>query len=507
MVLSNEHFYNIEVENGKVTETGNGNMVVGVAMPGLKDSLDLTFNDKELDIDIPDYVEVTADVVDFEIDMMMSMATANIVSDMDLDDFNLDDLNDSMTELKDATGELIDGTKELQDGTQELQDNMPDLDSGLTDLNNGAGDLLDGVIQIHEGAGTLGNGIYTLADSVEKKLVPGIDALTTGSKQVSDGVNQLASTISGMGTSIQSAKDGVIAQANAGLAANETLTAAAGTTVTMDNIDAVINAFKEKRTEAEGYLSYTDQQACVAAIMQAMQCEQEQAVIIYATQLTDEQKAGYASQFRATAQQGVDSLDSAIETLSGVKSQVEGATAALDGVMAQLSSTDSTESLKKLTEGAAQVSDGMAQLKTSVGTFDQTEIDAVLESGNDTICSGLYKLKDGASRLGEGTQELWDGSKDLKDGTQELRDSGTDLIDGVKKLNDGAIELKDGVKEYNEDGIEKLTRLVDEDANDIIDTLKQVIQLGKDYKSFAGKNESWDGSTVFIYKMDGINND
>jgi putative membrane protein len=506
MVLSNDNFANIEVENGKVTETGSGTMVIGFAMPGMKESLDLTFNDKELDIDIPEYFEVTADAVDFQIDMIMSMVTSNLVTDVDLDDLDMSDLKDDMSDLKDATGELIDGTKELQDGTQELQDNMPDLDDGLTDLNNGAGDLLDGAIQIDEGAGTLGGGIYSLSDSVEKKLVPGIASLTTGAKQVSDGVNQLAATINGMGTSIQAAKAGVYAKANAGLAANDTLTVAAGTTVTMDNIDTVIAGFSAKRAELEGYAELSDQAVCIAAIMIDKQCDEQTAANTYASFLQNQPDSipYMVSQFRTTIKESIASLDTAIETLTGVKSQVDGAVAALDSVAAQLSGSDSSASLKQLSDGAAAVSAGMAQLQTSVGTFDQDSIDAAIESENDTICSGLYKLKEGADKLSEGTKELRDGCNDLKSGTQELRDSGNDLIDGVKKLNDGAIELKDGVIEYDEDGIQKLTALVDDDAEDVIQTLKAVIQLGKDYTSFAGKEDSWDGSVVFIYKIEGI---
>jgi putative membrane protein len=505
MLLDDDHFANIEVENGKVTETGSGSMIIGFAMPGLKESLNLTFNEEELDIDIPEYFEVTADTVDFEIDMIMSMVTSNLMTDVDLDKLEMDDLKDDMSDLKDATGELIDGTNKLQDGTQKLQDNMPDLDAGLNDLNNGAGELLDGAIQINEGAGALDSGIYTLSDSVENKLVPGIASLSSGAAQVSDGVNQLATTINGMGTSIQAAKDGVYAKANAGLAANDDLTAAAGTTVTMDNIDTVIAGFSAKREELYKAAQLSDQEACIAALMQANYSEQE-AISIYAS-LVQNNPDGilkYASSFREGINKNIAKLDTAIETLTGVKNQVNGAVEALNSVAAQLSSSDSAASLKQLTDGAAAVSSGMSTLQASVGTFKQDDIDKAIESGDDTICSGLYKLKDGADKLTDGTKELKNGCVDLKDGTQELRDSGNDLIDGVKKLNDGAIELKDGVIEYDEEGIQKLTNLVDDDAEDVIQTLKAVIQLGKDYTSFAGKEDSWDGSVVFIYKIEGI---
>ena len=41
-------------------------------MPGLKESLDVDSDDFDGDVDIPDYIEVTADVEDFSLEMTMS---------------------------------------------------------------------------------------------------------------------------------------------------------------------------------------------------------------------------------------------------------------------------------------------------------------------------------------------------------------------------------------------------------------------------------------------------
>ena len=49
MVLGDE-FTNIEVENGRVAADGNNNIVVGYALPGLKDSLDVDAGDFDADI-------------------------------------------------------------------------------------------------------------------------------------------------------------------------------------------------------------------------------------------------------------------------------------------------------------------------------------------------------------------------------------------------------------------------------------------------------------------------
>ena len=48
MILSNDNFSNVEIDNGRVINEGSNNIVVGIGMPGLADSLDLDkdFSDK-----------------------------------------------------------------------------------------------------------------------------------------------------------------------------------------------------------------------------------------------------------------------------------------------------------------------------------------------------------------------------------------------------------------------------------------------------------------------------
>ena len=58
-------------------------------MPGLKDTLNLKFDGESLDMDIPEYFEISADVEDFELDMSMSVATTSTLNDIDTDDSHL----------------------------------------------------------------------------------------------------------------------------------------------------------------------------------------------------------------------------------------------------------------------------------------------------------------------------------------------------------------------------------------------------------------------------------
>lgn len=73
-MVFDDSFTNIEVSNGKVISDGKNKIVVGYALPGLKDSLNVEESDFDSDISIPDYFEVTAQVEDFSLEMTMTVA-------------------------------------------------------------------------------------------------------------------------------------------------------------------------------------------------------------------------------------------------------------------------------------------------------------------------------------------------------------------------------------------------------------------------------------------------
>ena len=58
-------FENIEVTNGKAEVSDSSSVVLGYALPGLKDSLGIKDKDLDGDVNIPEYMEMTADVENF----------------------------------------------------------------------------------------------------------------------------------------------------------------------------------------------------------------------------------------------------------------------------------------------------------------------------------------------------------------------------------------------------------------------------------------------------------
>ena len=117
LLLDNEHFSNVTVENGKLVNDGTRTVVVGYALPGMGESLALP---EELDLTIPDHVTVTADAKDFALGSVYTLAN-NLFRDYDEKDPDaLQKLISSMNELTDAMDQLLDGAQALNDGLDTL---------------------------------------------------------------------------------------------------------------------------------------------------------------------------------------------------------------------------------------------------------------------------------------------------------------------------------------------------------------------------------------------------
>jgi len=175
MTLDNEVFHNVEVSSGRVYNDGDRTVVIGLAFPGLQENLDL---DTE-ELEIPDYVEVTADVTGFELGTTLTAAVSDLFGQLDagrLDE--TDGLDESLGKLTDAMARLMDGSDQLYDGLNTLLEKSGQLADGVDQLAAGAGALKDGADALGSGLDTLGTGLSTLNGNSA--------ALDAGAKQVFD---------------------------------------------------------------------------------------------------------------------------------------------------------------------------------------------------------------------------------------------------------------------------------------------------------------------------------
>ena len=164
-----DSFTNVEVKNGKIQSNGDNNIIIGYALPGIKESLNVEDSDFVDDLELPEDFEVTADVKDFKLDTAMTivMNAGSMVSMEKGDSSSLDDMID---ELSDASTKLKDGSSDLAKGIDTLQSSLADYASGMSELYSKSGDLASGVNTLNSSAATINQGIQTLDKALNTKM-------------------------------------------------------------------------------------------------------------------------------------------------------------------------------------------------------------------------------------------------------------------------------------------------------------------------------------------------
>lgn len=178
-------FENIEVTNGKAEVSDSSSVVLGYALPGLKDSLGIKDKDLDGDVNIPEYMEMTADVENFSMPAAMTFVV-NASDYVSTDGIDTSDLDDMINDLKDASTQLQDGSKTLAEGTDTLSDGLSTLQSKLGTFASGVGTLKSGLKTYTDGVSTLSGGLNTLGNSTGA-LVSGADKLNSGAGQLASG--------------------------------------------------------------------------------------------------------------------------------------------------------------------------------------------------------------------------------------------------------------------------------------------------------------------------------
>lgn len=491
MVLDNENFHNIEISNGKIINDGERTIVMGYAMPGLKDNLDIgseDFNVEELDI--PEYVELTADVTDFELATTLTVATNEIFGDMDIDTREkMDELSEDMDDLEEAMNELMDGTAELYDGVLELYDGTEELTDGVDELNDGAEELNDGANELYDGTGTLKSGA--------KDLVAGTTQLATG-------LGQLAANNATLMAGATATFQALLAQANAQLGPLGV------PNLTIENYATVLGGVIAKMQDTGK--SMEAMEVDLEAAKENKQQEQEK---VQDDTVKEQEAVQDTAEEIEPGSETTEELSNEVETDEKLEEQQEEVVSDLqaevmerENVLVKVSGiadAQAAEARNAQLEALNRVLDQLNQYNRFYqGLKAYTEGVATANQGAQALLAGVSKLESGASELRAGAGRLKDGTSELKDGTKELRDGGRELKDGVVELKDGSLELKDGTVEFNDEGIQKLLDMFNGDLQELSDRMDAVKSAANSYQSFSGISDGVQGNVRFIYKTAAI---
>ena len=162
MYTFDETFSNVTT-SGKLTNQAGTNTVMGVLMPGLRESLDDLDNES-----IQDTLTIETDVRNLSLPEATLIGMVGLVDESDLSGIDdVQELMDGLDEMEDATRKLRDGAKELRDGSQEYTDGAVEFADGARELADGALEAADGGAQLTDGIGQTYDGIDKLYKELE----------------------------------------------------------------------------------------------------------------------------------------------------------------------------------------------------------------------------------------------------------------------------------------------------------------------------------------------------
>ncbi|MCI9493362.1 MAG: hypothetical protein HFH42_09585 [Lachnospiraceae bacterium] len=510
MVLP-ESYANVEVVNGKVISDGNKKMVVGMAMPGLKESLGIKDGDLDGELEIPEYVEVTADVENFSLELTMSIIMSDLVGQANLGEgFDLSKLDEDLDTLTDASGQLLDGTEELSKGLNTLKGSMKEFAAGVATLR-------DGISKYTDGASQLNDGIHTLASSSDT-LSDGVGTLNNSAVTLNQGVAKLDETLKAKMT--EEEKRSLIKQADDAIDATfqdaETGTEAIKSQASSVFYNSLANNGSAKSQVSSGLKTYTEtvlNTVLGQAFGQvAAQGAKNQAMVTYAPGAIEQAVGSVAESVEtgtqaATAQQTAGAIsntlaetltDEALQGLSpdeiralvaqvcqgageaaagnteikaGVLAQVDGKTIAAQAmaglesqVNAGLQSPESQAQIQAtasgLTSSTVASAMGNEELKAGMDATASQIVEGIASGAKDTVGSAVADTAKTAAKAAAETATLTavSGTKSQISAAINAKDeaSGYSLVSGMQALSNGTQTMKDSIPSLAA-GISQLT--------------------------------------------------
>ena len=543
ILLDNDVFTNVEITNGKLINDGSRTAVIGIAFPGLQDNLAISPEKLE----IPDYVEITANAKNFKLGMTITLATNELFNEMDADHLDsISDLSGSLGEMTDAMEQLMDGSSQLYDGLStlleksgELVEGIDKLTAGAEALKTGAGDLDTGAAKLQSGAAQLSEGLNTLASNN--------DSLNGGAKQVFETLLSAANTqlaaagldvpaltisnyadvltgviasldknavyekaLAAVTAAVEAQRPYIEGQVTAAIRVEVTaqVTTAVREQVTIQVTEAIHQTITEQviyaatgmdqanydAAIAAGMIDEETQAAINAAIDEQMQSE---SIFQMIEDNTTEQMASESVQAMISAKVEEQMQSDTIKKMIATNTELQ--------VQKAISDNMASDEVQAQFAAASEGAKSVISLKTSLDSYNTFYLGLQsYTAGVSQAAAGAGELKAGTDDLKSGTSKLYAGATELYDGILTLKNGTPALVDGITQLRDGAMQLSDGLKEFNEQGVQKLVDAVDGDLTGLTTRLRATIDVSKNYRSFSGIDDNMDGQVKFIYRTDAI---
>ncbi|WP_242977129.1 hypothetical protein [Clostridium botulinum] len=546
-----DKFTNVEVSEGEIISDGNNQAITFIAIPGLKESLNVDEN--ILDIDLKDEIEITADAKDFELAPIMMTATTK-VPEMDKIEKSdkIDELQNGINDIKDATSKLEDGSSKLADGASKLANGNSELAGKTGQLASGASQLYSGIGQLSGKLNEFDSAIGKMSGKTGdiKRYTGGVNASKNGAVKLNAGISQLGketekikklpqatNQIQDVSIKLEAgAKDtnNGAAQINVGLGdlVKNTENIKAGTQQIAGGMEQAAGAAASikavKQQEINGINDNLNNMRNLREVANQIEDENTRASVLQkidteiasleSMQGSSQQIIGGLSNLEGKlgeAKQGAQNLDAGISQVQqGQKNLYEGSQKLYKGTNDLVSGTSGLsqgakelnknveQSTPKLGEAIGQLNEGSEKLKVGLSALDSKSNQLVNGLGG-----GLSAAKGATSQLSAGASKLTGGAGKLNSGLSLAKGATSKLSDGANNIAKGNKELSVNMTKFNNEGVKKIddklgTKITD--VKEILDVKDEIVNLSKNYGTFTGLGDDMEGNVKFIMRTDEI---
>ena len=494
LVLDDKAFSNVEVTNGRVINDGKRNIVMGFALPGMKENL----GDAANSLNLPETFEVTADVKNFSVETSISVVSSELFANVSSDKLSsLDGIKSQLDEFANSANKLADGSSQLYDG--------------LGTLLEKAGEIKTGTLKLYRGAVSLNDGA--------KQFVAGTDELYKGTGELNEGLQALSSKSEQLNNGAAQIFDSLIAQANTELSAR----GLGAVSMTKDNYSSVLTSIIKNMDEGNVRAIATQKarqtveaqvhqnEAQIAAVVTEKIKEQVLQNVLNASGISmtvEAYKNALASgTIPASVAQQIDNAVAAQMSSEQVQSTIQAKVSAeINNQIEQ--AMNSPAVVQGIEEAVAKAKTGASSLTALKGQLDKyNQFYQGLRQyteGVDKAAKGSKKINYGVGQLAEKSKELQAGAATLEAGIKALMAGGDKLVGGVSQLNDGAKTLSEGMNRFNKEGVQKIVELFNGKFGELSARLKAMSDMAKSYDNFAGKTEGTKSNVKFVYKTSSI---
>lgn len=417
-VFKNDKNKNITISSGKIIDDGTKSIAIGMAMPGLQESLGIS----KKQVEIPSSIEITMEAEDFESNNILAFVTPKMIEESDLEIFDeLDKLYSKVNTLQSSANQIQEGSKALAQGSNQLKAATKELKSG---------------------SGVAYAGVSKIKSEVEKS----VKALESDK---SEALDEKTITAIGMGAA-QTAEEQMEKSATA--IGKQAENAVAGVKLTDKDKANIIAGVKAGLEANANYKALPEtEQAMILEFAKATAISSSETV----AQNTAKKVANQTAQNVAKSTAGQVAKETAENTAKEVASQVK--SAAQSQVVKQMGALG--KGLNELTNGLSKLDNGAKQL----------------QAGTSELSDKTNELSEGVAKFNkEGIKQIYNyvngNVKNISKRVEKLTDLANEynhftMLNGNNSGNVKFIMIIDAIKKQEENDHSKEQAILNTDEN------------------------------------------